>query len=42
MKYSNLNNLYQLFSYQKNKNPKKKVIYEKVNQITILHKYNNK
>ncbi len=33
MKYSNLNNLYQLFSYQKNKNPKKKVIYEKVNQI---------
>ena len=31
MKYNNISNLYQLFSYQKDKNPNKKLIYQKLN-----------
>ena len=32
MKYNNINNLYQLFSYQNDKNPEKKIFFQKIGQ----------
>ena len=32
MKYNNINNLYQLFSYQNDENPEKKIFFQKIGQ----------
>ena len=32
MKYNKINNLYQLFSYQNDKNPERKIFFEKIGQ----------